>query len=115
MNAISNTATANKKAKAAEGAKQTLKKQARAEERAPRARPRDKAGESDGIVDVTEEMEVDPDQDTETQATLDNDPEGTVKRVMKKKQTALLPKIDRSKKMIIDTLCTPDPVETFDY
>src|ERR1700734_2849925 len=54
-------------------------------------------------------------QDTETQATLDNGPEETVKRVMKKKQTAPLPKIDRSKKMIMDTLRTPDPVATFDH
>jgi hypothetical protein len=115
VNAVSNTATASKKAKAAEGAKQTLRRQARAEERAPRARPRDEAGDFRQVEDVTDEMEVDPDQDTETQATLDNDPEETVKRVMKKKQTVPLPKIDRSKKMIMDTLRTPDPVATFDH
>ena len=60
-------------------------------------------------------MEVDPNQDTETQATLDNDPEETVKRVVKKKQTAPLPKIDRSKKMIMDILHTPNPVATFEH
>ena len=85
MNTISNTATANKKAKVAEGAKQTLRRQAHTEERAPRARLRDETGDSRQVEDITDEMEVDPDQDTETQAILDNDPEETVKRVMKKK------------------------------
>ncbi len=82
MNAVSNTITVNKKPKAADGARQTLRNQARADERALRARPRNNAGESSRAKEVLDEMEVDPNQDTETQATLDNDPEETVKRVI---------------------------------